>query len=84
MYYPFFDPTFILLVPAIILAFWAQNKVRSSYRRYSRIRSTSGLTGAQVAQARKVLTAAAWTYVAAATMTLTHLLRLILLRGMRN
>lgn len=50
MMYPFFDPTFVLLIPALALAFWAQNKVRSTYRKYSRIRSASGLTGATVAK----------------------------------
>jgi len=46
----FFDPTMILLIPAIILAFWAQNKVRRTYERNSKIASASGLTGAQVAR----------------------------------
>jgi len=51
MYFPFFfDPTFILLIPAFILALWAQHKVKSSYRRFSEVASTSGLTGAQVAR----------------------------------
>jgi len=47
---PLFDPTMILLIPAMILAFWAQMKVRSSYRKFSEVASLSGLTGAQVAQ----------------------------------
>lgn len=51
MFFPFyFDPTFILLLPALILAFWAQNKVQSAFRRYLRVPSRSGLTGAQVAR----------------------------------
>ncbi len=48
-----FDPTFVLLIPALILAFWAQSKVKRSYRKYSKVHSESGLTGAQVA--RKIL-----------------------------
>lgn len=46
----FWDPTMILLIPALILAFWAQAKVRGAYAKYSQIRSASGLTGAQVAR----------------------------------
>lgn len=46
----FFDPTFILLIPALLLAFWAQRKVKSTYRKYSQVRSYSGLNGAQVAR----------------------------------
>lgn len=53
MFYPFFDPTMVLLIPAVILALWAQNKVRSTYRKYSQVRSSSGLTGEKVA--RKIL-----------------------------
>ncbi|NQU06209.1 MAG: zinc metallopeptidase [Calditrichaeota bacterium] len=48
--YPFFDPTFVLLVPAMIMAFWAQNKVKSTYAKYSRVRSARGMTGADVAR----------------------------------
>ncbi len=50
MIYPFFDPTMVLLIPAVILAVWTQNKVKSAYCKYSRIRSASGLTGANVAR----------------------------------
>ncbi|MFN3822007.1 MAG: zinc metallopeptidase, partial [bacterium] len=46
----FWDPTFILLIPALILAFWAQAKVHSTYARYSRIQSAVGLSGSQVAK----------------------------------
>ncbi|MBM3327984.1 MAG: zinc metallopeptidase [Calditrichaeota bacterium] len=53
MMFPFFDPTFVLLIPAMILAFWAQAKVKSAYQKYSEVRSAAGLTGAQVA--RKIL-----------------------------
>jgi hypothetical protein len=45
----------ILIVPALILAFWAQNKVRKGYARYSEVASACGLTGAQVA--RRILNA---------------------------
>lgn len=45
----FYDPTFMLLIPAFILALYAQFKVQSTFRRYSEIRSSSGHTGAEVA-----------------------------------
>jgi len=52
MFYPYFyfDPTMILLIPAILLALYAQAKVQGTFRRYSRIAARSGLTGAQVAR----------------------------------
>lgn len=45
----FWDPTFVLLLPAIILAVYAQIKVQSTFRQYSQVRSGTGYTGAQVA-----------------------------------
>jgi len=48
--FPFLDPTFVLLIPAMILALWAQSKVHRTYARFSEIRSASGLTGADVAR----------------------------------
>lgn len=51
----YFDPTVILLIPAIILSIWAQCKVQSGFRRYANVYSRSGMTGAQVA--RKLLDA---------------------------
>lgn len=50
MFFPFLDPTFILLIPAVILAIWAQSKVSGAYRKYSRLRNSAGITGAQVAR----------------------------------
>jgi len=47
----FFDPTFILLLPAILLTTYASAKVRSAFAKYSRHRSSSGYTGAEVARA---------------------------------
>ncbi|UCH35510.1 MAG: zinc metallopeptidase [Armatimonadota bacterium] len=46
----YFDWTFWLVVPAFVFALWAQHKVRSSFDRYSRVRSASGYTGAQIAR----------------------------------
>jgi len=45
-----YDPTIVLLLPAILLAMYAQFKVQSTFARYSRIPARSGLTGAEVAR----------------------------------
>lgn len=52
----FWDPTFILLLPAIILAFYAQAKVQSTYSKYSEVPARTFKTGAQVS--RELLDAA--------------------------
>ena len=46
----YFDPTYILVLVGAVLCIWAQMRVQSTYRKYSRIRSRSGMTGAQAAQ----------------------------------
>ena len=43
----------ILVLPAMLLAFYAQTKIKSAYQKYSKINSGSNLTGFQVA--RKIL-----------------------------
>lgn len=49
--FPFFyDPTYILIIPALILALYAQFKVQSTFQKYLRVGSSSDLTGAQVAR----------------------------------
>ena len=46
-----FDPLyFILVIPCIIISVIAQYKVKSTYKKYSQVRNTRGLTGAQAAQ----------------------------------
>ena len=55
MFLPFWDPTMILLIPAIILAAYAQAKVQSTYAKFSQVPSASGRTGREIAQA--ILTA---------------------------
>ncbi len=49
----FFDPTFVLLIPAIVIALYAQHRVRSTYKAFENVHARSGLTGAQAA--RKIL-----------------------------
>ena len=46
----FWDPTMILMIPGLILTLWAQAKVSSAYKKYSQVRSRSGVTGAKVAR----------------------------------
>ena len=44
------DTTWLLIIPGILLALWAQARVSSAFSRYSAISSTRGWTGAQVAR----------------------------------
>ena len=44
------DPTFLLLIPALILSFWAQWKVQHTYQQMSRVRAANGMTGRDVAK----------------------------------
>jgi len=46
----FWDYTILLLIPALILGIWAQARVSSSFRKYSRVRSAQGFSAAQVAR----------------------------------
>jgi Zn-dependent membrane protease YugP len=50
MPFGFFDPTLVLLIPALILAFWAQWKVQHTYNQFTKIRAASGLTGRDIAK----------------------------------
>ena len=50
MYYPFFDPTMLLLIPALLLSLWAQMRVKSTFERFSQVQARGGVTGAQVAR----------------------------------
>ena len=47
----FFDPTFLLLIPAMIFAMWAQWRVQHTYEEMSRVRAANGLTGREMAKA---------------------------------
>lgn len=50
MYFGMFDPTFIILIPAMLFAFFAQAKVQSAYKRYAGVRNRNGITGGQAAR----------------------------------
>lgn len=47
--YGFFDPTYILIIIGVIITLVASSKMNSAFRRYSKVRSHTGLTGAQAA-----------------------------------
>lgn len=46
----FGDTTFLLLIPALILAMWAQMRVQSTFNKFSRVRARAYRTGATVAR----------------------------------
>lgn len=47
----FFDPMyFIFMLPAVLLAAWAQSKVTGAYKKYSIVGNTRGITGYQAAR----------------------------------
>ena len=45
-----FDPTIILVLIGVALSLWAQGRVNSTFSRYSRVRSMTGMTGAEAAR----------------------------------
>ncbi|MEG1603241.1 MAG: zinc metallopeptidase [Cloacibacillus sp.] len=50
MMYPFFDPTIIVLIPALLFSLWAQFKVKGAFAKYSEVRAASGMTAEQVSR----------------------------------
>ena len=52
MYYPFyFDWTYLLLIPALILSMWAQFRVSGAFNCYSKVPSHSGMNATDMARA---------------------------------
>ncbi len=50
-YYGFyFDPTYILVIIGAVICLAASARVKSTFRKYDRVRSMSGMTGAQAAE----------------------------------
>lgn len=49
-YYPFFDITLIVLIPAMIFAILTQIRVKTTFEQCSRIKTAHGITGAQAAR----------------------------------
>ena len=51
MYYPmYFDPTYILVLAGVAVSMIASAKMRSTFNRYSTVRSRSGMTGRDTAE----------------------------------
>lgn len=46
----FWDPTMIILIPAVLISMYAQMKVSSTFNHYSQVPSHRGMTGADVAR----------------------------------
>lgn len=46
----FYGSDLIILLPAIIIAAWAQHKVSATFDKYSKVRSINGYSGAEVAR----------------------------------
>lgn len=46
----FFDWTYLLIIPPMILAIWAQFRVKSTFNRFSEVASRTGMTGSQAAR----------------------------------
>ena len=55
MYFGNYGLYLLISIPALLLGLYAQSKVQSAYKKYSQIRISNGMTGAEVA--RKVLDA---------------------------
>lgn len=55
MFY-YYDATYILVLIGALLSMWASARVNSTYSKYSKVRSYSGLTGAEAA--RRILNGA--------------------------
>lgn len=49
-YYSFWDPTYILVIVGAVICLLASARVKSTFAKYSKVRSMSGMTGAQAAE----------------------------------
>ena len=45
----YMDPTMILVLIGVMISLWAQGRVNSAFNKYSRVRSRTGMTGAEAA-----------------------------------
>ena len=46
----FWDPTLLIMIPGLIFTLWAQAKVQSTFKKYSKVNARSNYTGADVAR----------------------------------
>lgn len=52
MYYPmYFDPTYVLVLIGVVICMIASAKMNSTFNKYSRVRSHSGMTGREIGRA---------------------------------
>jgi len=49
-YFYYYDPTMVLMIPALLFALWAQYRVKSTFAKYSKINNARGNTAAEVAR----------------------------------
>lgn len=49
-YYYYWDWTYTLVLVGVVLSFYASLRVRTTFQRYARVRSLSGMTGEQAAE----------------------------------
>ena len=96
MYYPmYFDPTYFLVIIGVIICMLFSAAVlfqivtlpvefNASSRAMNILEDSGMLYQEEARQARKVLTAAALTYVASAASAILQLLRLLILTGGRR
>lgn len=47
----YFDPTYIIILPALIFSLWASARVNSTFKKYSTVYNSRGYTGAMAARA---------------------------------
>lgn len=50
MFFPVFDISIIVVIPAMLFAFYAQYKVKATFNKYLRVPSRASYTGAQIAR----------------------------------
>lgn len=49
-FYGFFDPTYLLVIIGAVICLAASARVKTTFHKYARVRSMSGMTGAEAAQ----------------------------------
>lgn len=54
-FYYYFDPTMLIVLPALDLAIWAQINVSTTYSKYNKLKTSGGVTGFEAA--RRILDA---------------------------
>lgn len=50
MFYPMLDPTYVLVIIGVIICLGASAKMKSTFNKYSKVRSHSGMTGKEAAE----------------------------------